>query len=177
MAKVNDLPEQTRDELADITMRLSGNKGTRKEFLSLLKKVAPETPIPELDSEAALEERLAAERKANQERWDKLEQEKLQERLAKQKAEFTAGMTDEQVKQMETMMEKGELPADYKWGSQLFRQQIEPVAGSTYSSGNQGWGPFDLPSAEGLMDNEQNWSLRTAHQIVDEMRNQKSKPF
>lgn len=176
MASIDDLPETTQKELADIALKLSGNKETRKGFLSLLKKVSPQTPIPEIDEPAAIEERLAAERKERQEWQAKIDQERLQEKFAKQKAEYTQGMTEEQVKQMESMMEKGELPADYKWGAQLFRQQIEPV-GATYSSGNSGWGPFEIPAAEGLMENEQNWSVKTAHQIIDDMQRQKTKPF
>lgn len=173
---VNDLPEATRDELAALALQLSGNKDTRKPFLSLLKKASPNTPIPEIDETAAIEARMAEERKAREDWQAKIDRERLEERLTKQKAEYTQGLSDEQVKQMESMMEKGELPADYKWGAQLFRQQIEPV-GSTYSSGSQGWGPFEIPAADGLMENEQNWSTKTAHQIIDDMQRQKRNTF
>lgn len=178
MASIDDLPENTQKELAEIALRLSGNKATRKPFLSLLKKVSPDTPIPEIDEPAAIEERLEAEKKAREEWQSKIDQERREEKFNKQRDEARNkyGLNDEQFKQMEEMMTKGELPADYNWAPQLFRQQIEPV-GATYSSGNSGWGPFEIPAAEGLMENEQSWSVKTAHQIIDDMQNKRTKPF
>ena len=35
MASIDDLPENTKNELAQIALNLSGNKATRKPFLSL----------------------------------------------------------------------------------------------------------------------------------------------
>ena len=178
MASIDDLPENTKNELAQIALNLSGNKATRKPFLSLLKKVAPDTPIPEIDEVNAIEEKLAEEKKAREEWQAKIDQERREEKFGKQRDEARTkyGLNDEQFKQMEEMMTKGELPADYNWAPQLFMQQIEPV-GATYTGGNSGYGPFEIPAAEGLMENEQSWSVKTAHQIIDDMRNQRTKPF
>ena len=78
------------------------------------------------------------------------------------------------MKSMEEMMTKGELPMDYKFAPQLFKQQIEPVGATSYA---REYGPVAMPSAEGLMENEHNWSLTEAHNVVDELRKRANKPF
>jgi len=173
---LSNMNEETRNEFAALSATLASNPKTRKSFLKLHKEAFPDAPIPEIDTESAIEARLAEDKKQRDEWQKKIDDERFQERMAKQKAEYTDGLSEEQVKQMESMMEKGELPADYKWGAQLFRQQIEPVGGSTYDPGRQ-FGPFDMPSGEGLMENEQKWSNSTAHQMIDEMRKNSSRSF
>jgi hypothetical protein len=163
------LDELTRDQLAQLALSMSGNAKTRKQFLKLTKEVAPGTPIPEIDNESELDSKLAAER----ERYDKLEQRmndnELKAKLgsAKKAAMETYGLDDEQMKSMEEMIGKGELPADYKWASQLYKQQLDQAAPTAY--GSSGWGPAELPANEGLMENPDKWAKSTAHQMIDDM--------
>ena len=57
--KLEQLSDDTRDELAALALKLSGNQKTRKGFLGLVKEAQPDTPIPEIDEVKALEAALA----------------------------------------------------------------------------------------------------------------------
>lgn len=170
-------PNLSDDQIADlasVSLRLSGEKKTRKGFLGLIKEVAPNTPIPEIDESNAVEEKIQAERTAR----ESFEQEQrnrwMAEDLAKQKHEVAAsnGLSAQDMSAMEKMMAEKQLPADYKWAAQLYKQQTESATPTNYGTG--GYGPLDLNRAtqekafEGLMDDPDNWSLRTAHSMIDE---------
>lgn len=49
MATLEDLDEPTRNELALLARDLSDNPETRTQFLKLMKKARPNTPVPELE--------------------------------------------------------------------------------------------------------------------------------
>lgn len=175
MAENSSLEQSTREGLAKLALDLAGNPKTRKGFLSLAKEVRPNTPIPEIDAEKAVDERF----KAFEEQLAKRDAEERDRRLAddltKQKlsAKEKHGLTDEDFTKMEEMMKKGDLPADYRWAGQLFKAQNEPAAPTNYgSSGYQG--PLSIAThakaMDGLLENEQDWSLRTAHSMIDEMQ-------
>ena len=51
MASLEDMPLETRDELALLARQLAENPATRKDFLRLTRKAKPDLPIPELDIE------------------------------------------------------------------------------------------------------------------------------
>ena len=174
---INNLSDEMRDELAQLAIALSNNKKTRKGFLGLVKEAAPDTPIPEIDGANALEERLSAERTAREkfeaEQRDRWLQQDLGARKTNVKDKY--GLTEEQMKTMEERMGKKELPTDYEWAARLFTQEIEPVGATNY--GSSGFGPFEMPSAEGLMENEQRWSLQQAHQMIDDMQKGKAPAF
>ena len=168
--KIESLSDDTRDELAQLALSLSGNPKTRKGLLGLVKEAAPGTPIPELDEPARMEGMLAEERKAREtfeqgqrDRW-------LQQDLSAKKRGVmeTHGLSDTDMKAIEERMGKGELPVDYSFAARLYKQEIEPVGATNYGSG--GYGPFEMPAADGLLENESNWSLKTAHQLIDEIQ-------
>lgn len=167
---VSNLDPKTKDELAGLALAMSSNKKTRPGFLGLVREAAPETPIPELENAAAVE----AVRKEAAERYTKLEGEfndyKLRNQLGDQKKSVMAkhGLSDDEMKKMEEMMGKKELPADYEFAARLFKQQTEQAAPTEY--GRSGWGPAGLPSDEGLMDDPDRWSQTQAHTLIDEMR-------
>lgn len=168
--KIESLSDETRDQLAELALSIAGNPKTRKDFLGVIKKAAPDTPIPELDTSAAVEAAIAKEReeraKFEQQQNDRWLQKDLSER--KQGVMSKYGLTDEQMKAMEERMGKKELPHDYEWAARLYTQEIEPVGATNYGTG--GHGLYEMPSADGLMENEQHWSLKTAHQLVDELQ-------
>ena len=170
------LDENVKEELAELALKLSGNPKTRKAFLKLTKEVNPNTPIPEIDVENEIEARVNAVREESAKEIKALKDERMKDKFEEQRlaAKQEHGLDDAQMKQMEEMMTKGELPADYNWAPKLFKQQIEPVGSTSYSAE---YGPLAMPSAEGLMENEHRWSLSEAHRTVDELRKKASKPF
>lgn len=174
---LDHLSDETRDQLAQLAINLSSNPKTRKNFLGIVKEHAPNTPIPELDASAELNTALAERDKKIGELSDQLTHFKASQNLSALKNGVMEkhSLSASDVTKMEEMMQKKELPADYEFAARLYKQQIEPVGGSTYS--DRSYGPVGLPNDEGLMANEQNWSLTTAHQMIDDMRRSGKKPF
>lgn len=171
---IDSISEQTRDELAALALKMSGNKATRKEFLGLVGKVAPDTPIPELEFEGRLEAATKPLREENEKLRNSFEDFKLGAQMVEQKKSVMAKhqLTDEDLKKMEERMGKKELPADYEWAARLYKQETQVAEPTNY--GTSGYGPLAIEknakAFEGLMDNENDWGIQTAHQIIDEMR-------
>lgn len=164
-------------DLASLSLKMSGNTKTRKPFLSMLKDVAPGTPVPEIDTEAAVNAALAEERKAREALEKKIEEKDFAAALASQRGEARDkyGLSDADMTAMEEMMKKGELPADYRFAPPLYKQQTESARPTNYGTG--GYGPLDLnhhiksdKALEGLMDEPDAWSLRTAHAMIDDIQ-------
>ncbi len=171
---LNGLDEKTRDELAALALQLSSDPKTRKTFLKTVKTALPATAIPEVDSENALTEELAKRDKEIEELKNGFTQYKLQNDLsaARGQAKEKFGLSDEDVGKMEKMMQEKQLPADYNWAGQLYKAQTEQATPTNFGSG--GWGPAEMPADEGLMADENKWSLKTAHSLVDELRKRAS---
>ncbi len=171
-----NLSDDAIADLAAVSLRLGGNQKTRKGFLGLIKDVAPETPIPELDGAAAMEAALAKRDDEIAALRQSMKDKEFSEGLAAQKNEARAkfGLSDEDVAKMEEMMKKGELPADYRFAPALYKQQTESATPTNYGTG--GYGPLDLGRAaqaegfEGLMEDPDNWSLRNAHSMIDDIQ-------
>ena len=163
--------EKTRDELAQLALQMAGGEKTRKRFLELTKEVHPGTPIPEIDQERAIESRLAEARKADHERIQKLEDNELRRTLADRRGAAMQAhqLSEDDMKKVEEMIGKKELPADYTWAAQLYKQQVDQAAPTTYGSG--GFGHAELPTNEDLLVNPDKWATSTAHEMIDQMRN------
>ena len=177
---LQNLSDETRDELAALALKLSGNTKTRKGFLGLVKEAAPDTPIPEIDEVNAVNAEIAKRDEKISALEKRLDDDPFARTLAAQKNEAKAkyGLSDEDVSKMEEMMKKGELPADYRFAPSLFKQQTEVASPTNY--GSSGHGPLDLEhnakGLEGLMDDTDNWASRTAHQMIDEMHRKGKAP-
>lgn len=170
------IDEQTQAELAALALQLSSNPKTRKSFLKLTKEVNPNTPIPEVDVESEIDSKVKAVSDDFGKKLAAIEEERSKEKFASERARVQSkhNFSDDEMKKMEELMTKGELPMDYKFAPTMFKQQIEPVGSTNYGAD---YGPVEMPSAEGLMDNEVRWSNKTAHQIVDELRAKSQKTF
>lgn len=181
--KLDNISEETRDELAALALRLSNNQATRKGFLGLVKTAAPETPIPELDVDAQIQAALSKEREARENIQKEFSDFKLNNDLAakKQSVREQFGLSDEDMSKMETMMQEQKLPADYTWAAKLYKAETTPTEPTNY--GSSGYGPFDLTrnaqakEFEGLLDDTDNWASRTAHSMIDEMRRGRAPTF
>lgn len=173
-APQSNLEPATQEGLAKLALDLAGNPKTRTNFLKLAKEVRPNTPIPEVDTAQMIDERFKSFEDNLAKRDAAERDQRLKDDLARQKADAKTahGLDDAAFGKMEEMMKKGELPADYKWAAPLFKAQNEPAAPTNYgSSGFQG--PLSLEAnvkkLDGLMENEVEWSQRTAHSMIDDM--------
>lgn len=179
-------PNLSDDQIADLaatSMKIGGNKNTRKGFLGLIKQVSPDTPIPEIDEVAAVHAELAERDKRIQALEQGQKDRDFAASLASQKNDARAkhGLSDADMTAMEEMMKKGDLPADYRFAPALYKQQTESSTPTNYGSG--GYGPLDLNQSlssdkalEGLMDDPDNWSRRTAHNLIDDMHRKTRTP-
>jgi len=172
--QLDNLSEQTRDELAALALKLSGNQKTRKGFLGLVKEAAPETPIPELDATRQLEEEIGKRDKKIEELSNSFAEFKLGQGMAEQKKSVMSkySLSEDDLKKMEEKMGKKELPVDYEFAARLYKQETEVSVPTSY--GTSGFGPLDIQknakAFEGLMEDEANWSISTAHSIIDDMQ-------
>lgn len=110
MSSLEDLPEQTRDDLALLARRLSENPKTRKDFLRLAKVEHPDATIPEIE----LQDRLAEHEKKQQEKIAQLEaklleKEQLEELEKRRRNLVTKGkIKEDEISEVEkVMLEKG----------------------------------------------------------------------
>lgn len=180
--KYPNLSDDAIADLAEVSLKLSGEQKTRKGFLGLLKQAEPNRPIPEIDEVNAVEAKLAEERKARENFEAEQRNRWLQEDLSREKSAVREkhGLSDEDMTAMEKMMTEKKLPADYNWAASLYKQQTEVATPTNYGTG--GYGPFDIKknatAFEGLMEDTDNWASRTAHEMIDEMqRAGKAKTF
>lgn len=173
---LQNLTDETRDELAQLALRLSGDAKTRKGFLGLVKQSAPDTPIPEIDEVAALQGELAKRDEKIGALENSFNDYRLGNDLAARKSQVATkyGFSDDEMKKLEDRMGKKELPGDYEWAARLHRQETEVAAPTNF--GTSGHGLFELPTVEGLMENEQAWSMKTAHAMIDESQRKSRGP-
>jgi hypothetical protein len=163
-------------DLAGLALKLGNNQKTRKGLLGLVKEADPNTPIPEIDESNAFNSELAKRDELIAKIQKERDEEKFAAALASQKndARSKFGLSEDDMSRMEEMMKKGELPADYRFAPQLYKQQTESATPTNYGTG--GYGPLDIKHAaqgkefEGLMDDPDNWSLRTAHSLIDDIQ-------
>ncbi len=178
--KLEHVSEETRDELASLALRLSGNKETRKGFLGLVEKAAPGTPIPELEFERRLQEETKPLREQLEKTENSFNDFKLGAQMVEQKNQVMRkyGFTETDMTKMEEKMGKKELPTDYDFAARLFKQELEVAPPTTY--GSSGYGPFALEknakALDGLMENENDWAISQAHSMIDDMTRANKSP-
>lgn len=118
------------EDLAELAMKLSQHKDTRKEFIGAVKKVDPNRKFPNHEIEVLREEMAEREEARRLE-----DQRKETERaLAAQRSGLMSGrgFTEDQVKEVEAVMTKYGL-SDYEAGADLWqaRRPSEPPASPT----------------------------------------------
>ena len=128
---LENLNDESRDELASLMKALAENPATRKEVLRLTKKVRPDVPIPELDIEDATTHAVSAANRRVEELEAKLRDRDALEELEKRRAKVLKnGLASEaDIPEIEkVMLEKGitnhEAAAEY-W--QWMKQSAAPT--------------------------------------------------
>jgi hypothetical protein len=171
-----NLTDETRDELAQMALQLGNNPKTRKKLLGLVKEMAPDTPIPEIDEVNAVNAEIAKRDEAIAKLQGEFNDYRLGNDMAARKKNVSEryGLSAEEMQKIEERMGKKELPTDYEWAARLHKQESEVAAPTNY--GSSGFGPFEMPAVEGLMENEQNWSLKTAHSLIDDIQRKNRGP-
>lgn len=164
--KLDNLSDEARDELASLSLRLSRGK-TRKNFLGMVKEVAPETPIPEIDTENSFRAELEKRDRQIEELNTNFNNYKTTVELTgiKKNVKDKYQLSDDDMGKVEKLMTDRHV-LNYEDAAKLYDMERAP-AEVTYSGG---FGKPELPMFDGIMEDEQNWSVRTAHNIIDEMQ-------
>lgn len=127
MATLEDLSNESRDELALLARELSENKETRKDFLKLVKSTRPNLPVPELEMDERLQQTETATTARVQQLEGKLAERDMRDELQRRRQALKdkgIAKSDEDISAIEkVMLDKGiqnhETAADYwKWMSQ-----------------------------------------------------------
>ena len=107
MASLEDLSQDTRNELAALARELSDNPKTRKQVLALTREVKPDMPMPELD----IDDRISAIQKSADERVaaieSKLSEKDMREELKRRRDALKASgkaSSDEDIEAIEKVM-------------------------------------------------------------------------
>lgn len=170
---LDHLATETKDELAGLALALSGNPKTRKNFLGLIKEANPNLPIPEIDEPA----RIAGELKERDDRFEKyVEEQNKKERersLASERKSVIEehNLSDEDIKKVEKIMTERRV-FNYADAAKLYNLEREPATPVVYGMSE---GVGELPADEGLMENPEKWSLRTAHAMIDDIKRQQTR--
>ena len=135
---LEDLTLEQRDELAALANKLANSPDTRKDFLRLTKKVAPNVPMPEIDMLDEQEKREAVSRDRLEKLENDLRQRDARDKLKERRQSLLANgkIKDEgELKEIEKLMLEKKI-ADHEVAADYYnyqRQMAAPTAGSSYN--------------------------------------------
>lgn len=134
MPSLEDIPIDTLTQIAALQQQLANNPATRGEYLRLIKKVSPNTVIPEIDAAAPIMAELAKEREAREKLEARLQEDDARRRvLAKREATMKAHkLTEDQMVEVEKIMTDHQIP-NYETGAKYYameRRVAEPTSSS-----------------------------------------------
>jgi hypothetical protein len=170
---LNNLSEETRDELASMMLRIAGKKDTRSDLLKLMKKDNPDLVVPELDTATAVQEATGSLEKKFQDFLDSQKKEQFEKSLAEKKntVQQANGYSADDMKKIEELMMNRQV-LNYEDASKLYNMERTPDEPTNY--GMSGYGPVDLPSDSELLANPDKFALATAHRLIDEANHAKN---
>lgn len=149
--------------------KLLKDSSTRKATLKAIKKVSPETAIPELDADDALDERFAA-MQAELDKERKLREDaELDKRLASERGKLrSAGYTDEGITAVEDIMQKEHI-ASHEAAAALFEKRNPPAqVKPSYTPPGFTFTNKELPVSEDLLhSNPERWMEEMATGILN----------
>ena len=171
--ELNNLSEETRDELASMMLRIAGKKDTRTDLLKLIKKDNPDAVIPEIDSQTLVEAKTSELEKKFNDFLESQKKEKFEETLAEKKnnVQNQYGFSKEEMTKVEELMMNRQV-LNYEDAAKLYR--MESVQDEPTNYGNSGYGPADLPNDAELLANPDKFALSTAHRLIDEANRSKN---
>jgi len=125
-----------RGEKSSLLESLLNDPATRGEALKLIKKKNPTTPIPELDTQEAIERATAAERAEREKLEARIREREIKDRMADEwaRARDANGLTDEDRAAVEALMTDKEAPIpSYAGAAKVHaasKVQATPTAGA-----------------------------------------------
>ena len=163
----DSLDESTKAEMAKLGHSLLTDPKTRKKMLRLVKEKNPEIPVPEVDMEDTLQQRLDSIEKTFKDRDEAERKRKADEKIESGRKMFTeAGFEDKDREAIEKGMIEGAYPNDYQKALNLAKKERDLAKPTAIEPD---LGVFTLPKFDGLQENPREWGLREAHKAIDEI--------
>lgn len=156
-------------QLVELAKSLANDPKTRKEFLKLVRAKHPEQPIPELDTEAAMQKFAEPYIKELADLKKERLSEKVEREIEKRRLDLKEqGFNADDVKAIEELMVKEQIP-NYATAAKFYRQgqQLATPTPSATSLVNKA--PVDgklVKEAGGI----KNWARNEAAKAFDEIR-------
>jgi len=123
---LEDIDDETRDELAQLANKLANSPSTRNEFLRLARKASPDMSIPELD----MQDNMNAAMKPFQDKISSLEnklyEKEVTDRIMSNRQNLidSGKISREDIPEIEKLMVDKKIP-DYNTATEFYRLQKE----------------------------------------------------
>lgn len=162
------LDQKTLAEIGNLALKIRHHKdpAKRRQFVALIKDVAPNLTFPDVEQEERIEKLISDDREARQKEKDDLAKSELTTRLAEGRAALASRYSEEQIKEIEQVMLKRGLD-NYEDAAILYAHYNPPVRPTTSRPQLR----FELPSNKDWLSNPKKMALDTAYDVIDEIRN------
>jgi len=157
---------QVIEQLAELALKVSANKDTRKGFLDAVKKVEPNMRFPSQEVDDLRSEMTEREENSKLER----EREKTEQRLTAQRQKLidSRGFTEESIKEVEEVMTKYGI-TDYEAGADLYAAR-KPAAPPPEASGTWDFPTIGNTSIPDLIANPVKAARDEAFKVISEIK-------
>lgn len=139
MASLEDLPIETLAQIAQLNNAMANNPATRTDYLKLIKRISPNTVIPELDAAAPIMTALAEERSKREALEAKIQADEIRRNIQEKRAKTAKEhkLTDDQMVEVEKLMTDNQIP-NYDTAAQFYTMQRKAAVPTTHEVFNPG---------------------------------------
>lgn len=168
MAEFDEYPDETKQELGKLMLKMSRNKQLRRPLLKMVQSIDQNYTLPGDQQVEDLRQELAHEREKNR---ISAASNEVKAKLEQQRAGLLSGSLlgrkydDAQVADIEKVMTKYGI-GDYEAGAKIYQTEARPER-PTNKPGSPSWTFPDLP---GLMDDPARAARDAAYGVIDELR-------
>lgn len=167
----DDMAPETLIELGKLSLKMSRNKDTRRDFLKVMKKIQPGYVLPGDQQVEDLRQELADKEAAAE---LKRSEDAVKNRLEAQRKGLLDGtlipgrtFDEAAVKEIEEKVMPKYGLSDYEAGAKLYAADLKPARPSGTPSSGASWTLPDLP---GLLEDPSKAAREDAHRVIDELR-------
>lgn len=168
---LEDMDEDTRDDLAALASKLANDPGTRRDFLKLAKKANPNLPIPELDMEEHVSKATESANKKIETLENRLMEKDINDRIQKARSQIVKDglVSESDVPEVEKLMTEKKIP-DHRTAAEFFKLQKES-ARPTPSAFTPNTLPVDMKT---IGKDVNGWARREASAAIDDLMKQRT---
>lgn len=161
------LDQKTLAEIGALALKIRHHKdpAKRRQFVQLVKDVAPNLTFPDVEQEERIEKLISDDRDARQKQRDDDAKAALTRQLSEGRAALADRYNEDQIKEIEQVMLKRGLD-NYEDAAILYAHYNPPVRPTTGRPQLR----FELPSNKDWLTNPRKMAMDTAYDVIDEIR-------